>query len=101
MYLILRDDTIIIANTANNNKNGTYLLNSNTNKVINNVLLGNSEYCYNQTGSLNNIFEGNVCTSIGCSLVIDLSLIFLILVIIESLTLAVIFSTYFVIKRKS
>ena len=97
----MRTIRIIISNTANNNKNGTLLDNSNSNKIINNILLGNSEYCYNQTGgSTGNIFEGNVCTSVGGGLTIDLSTVLLILVIIESAVIGAMVALYFMKKRK-
>ena len=90
----------IISNTANNNKNGTFLDNSDSNVIINNIFLGNDD-CYNETGSTGNIFENNVCTSTGDGLAIDLSTILLILCIIESVALAGIVAVYFMRKRKS
>lgn len=98
IHLLLSNDNTIISNTANNNKNGTFLDTSNNNKIINNVLLGNI-VCYNETSSSGNIFEGNICTGAG-GLAIDLSLILLIFVIIESAVIGVIVATYFVRKRK-
>ena len=101
IHLESSNDNTILGNTANNNKNGTFLVSSNNNKIINNILLGNFEYCYNETGgSIGNIFEGNVCTGAIGGPAIDLSTVLLILCIIEGAFIGVIIAVYFVRKRK-
>ncbi|MBY9016251.1 MAG: right-handed parallel beta-helix repeat-containing protein [Candidatus Lokiarchaeota archaeon] len=62
IHLLLSDDNVIVSNTANNNNNGTYLDSSNNNKIFGNSFLNNLD-CYNETGSLNNLFEENICTA--------------------------------------
>ena len=52
----------VVYNTANGNANGIFLLSSNNNVVIANTLL-NNVICYNETGSINNLFSDNICTA--------------------------------------
>ena len=98
IHLLDSNSNTIISNTANSNKNGTFLDNSDNNKVIDNIFVGNDD-CYNETGSTGNIFEGNICTSVGGGLGIDLSTILLIVSIIEGVALAAIVAVFF-LKRK-
>jgi parallel beta-helix repeat protein len=62
IHLLLSDYNVISSNTANNNNNGTYLDSSNNNKILGNTFLNNLD-CYNETGSVNNLFEDNICTA--------------------------------------
>ncbi len=101
IHLQLSHYNTIIFNTANGNRNGTFLDGSNNNKIINNILLGNL-VCYNKTGSVGNIFEGNICSSTG-GFTIDLaltSMVLLIFVIIESTVIGAVAAWYFLKRRK-
>ena len=62
IHLDLSDDNVIFSNTANNNNNGTYLDTSNNNKIFGNTFLNNLD-CYNETGSVDNLFTNNICTA--------------------------------------
>ncbi|MFX0041263.1 MAG: NosD domain-containing protein, partial [Candidatus Heimdallarchaeota archaeon] len=101
IHLLSSNGNTIILNTANYNKNGTFLDGSNNNKIINNILIENI-VCYNETGSVGNIFEGNICTSPGV-LTIDLalvSMVLLVFVIIESVVIGAGVAWYFLKIRK-
>ena len=64
IHLLNSDGNTIMSNTANNNNNGTFLETSDYNLVYDNTFLGNA-VCYNETGSIGNVFRNNICTSPG------------------------------------